>query len=183
LLGPNSGIAGIDRMPPEAYDAFKQRQAAALKAKYPESPERQRIWLRKSHLAENLNPAGDLEDWHDWREHALKRLERVSPESETKSLGGGTYPSFDAAEHRKVYTEPLMAAGAKGTLVSDETGLSTAFTPAGARVLRRADLAPLDVRFRSARNVLQSLMLPTAIAGGAAASQQPGVLSGLAEQR
>jgi hypothetical protein len=183
LLGPNSGIAGIDRMPPEAYDAFKQRQAASLKAKYPESPERQRIWLRTSHLAENLNPAGDLEDWHDWREHALKRLERVSPESETTSLGGGTYPSFDVAEHRKGYTEPLMAAGAKGTLVSDEAGLSTAFTPAGARVLRRADLAPLDVRFRSARNILQSLMLPTAIAGGAAAAQQPGVLSGLTEQR
>jgi hypothetical protein len=60
-----------------------------------------------------------------------------------------------------------MASGAKGTLVRDETGFATAFTPAGARMLRRADLAPLDTRFKGARNLLQSLLVPAVIAGGA----------------
>lgn len=72
-------------------------------------------------------------------------------------------------------------AGAKGTLVQDEAGLSTAFTPAGAKTLRRMDLAPMDVRFRDARNILQSLLVPAAIATGAGAmnSDRGSLLDGL----
>jgi hypothetical protein len=57
-------------------------------------------------------------------------------------------------------------------LVKDETGISTAFAPAGAVVLRRADLAPLDPRFKNARNILQSLLVPAVIATGAASQGQ-----------
>jgi hypothetical protein len=49
-------------------------------------------------------------------------------------------------------------------------------------MLRNADLAPLDPRFRLSRNILQSLLVPAVIAAGAA-QQQPGVLSGLKETR
>jgi hypothetical protein len=169
LAGPRDGIAGIDRLPPQAYDTFKAKQAEALKKKYADSPEERRESARREHLAEHLTPAGDLEDWHDWRSHGMKRLRAVRPDTVTSRLADRTIPSYTTAESRKRYTEPLMASGAKGTLVQDETGLSTAFTPAGAQTLRRMDLAPMDIRFRDARNILQSLLVPAAVAGGAGA--------------
>lgn len=111
----------------------------------------------------------------------MDSLRRIGPSSHAAHEAQGTIPHFSTAEDRKIYTEPLMASGANGTLVRDETGLSTAFTPAGARMLRRADLAPLDTRFKGARNLLQSLLVPAVIAGGATAA--PGVLNGLRENR
>lgn len=181
LIGPDSGIAGIDRLPPSAYDAFRAKQATALQKKKPDSPEAQRQFMREAPLAEHLSPPGDLEDWHNWREHGLHRLQKVSPETNTDARKFSTIPDFVTAETRKTYLEPLMAAGAKGTLVRDETGLATAFTPAGARQLRRADLAPLDIRFKNSRNILQSLLAPAAVAAGVA-SQPPGVLDGLRDE-
>jgi hypothetical protein len=181
LLGPSGGIAGLDELPQSAHDAFRDKQNAALNRKYPgdgdDAMERRRR-QRREHLGE---PLGE-EFGPDARPAALDRLSRVHPDSDVSGKTYETLPHYITAESRKTYLEPLMASGAKGTLVKDETGLSTAFTPSGARALRRADIAPLDVRFRNSRNILQSLLAPAAIAAGAS-QQQPGILSGLTEER
>jgi hypothetical protein len=185
FLGPSDGIAGLDELPPQAYATFAAKQAEALRKKYPDSPRNQRDFMRSGALAEQLVHPNNWEPYHTAetkRASNLAKLRRVEPGADRSGLADGTLPSYPTAEARKEYTEPLMASGAKGTLVKDETGLSTAFTPAGARMLRRADLAPLDTRFKQARNILQSLLLPAAIAAGASQSQ-PGVLSGLTEDR
>jgi hypothetical protein len=171
LLGPTEGIAGIDNMPPSAYDTFRSRMQSLLLRKfpdkhlYPENPGIRRAHMRSHHLAEPLVEPQYVQG--PLREATLDSLRRIGPSSQAKHEAQGTIPHFSTAEDRKVYTEPLMASGAKGTLVRDETGLATAFTPAGARMLRRADLAPLDTRFKGARNLLQSLLVPAVIAGGA----------------
>lgn len=171
LLGPKDGIAGIDNMPPSAYDTFRSRMQSLLLRKfpdkhlYPENPGIRRAHMRSHHLAEPLVEPQYVQG--PLREATLDSLRRIGPSSQAKHEAQGTIPHFSTAEDRKVYTEPLMASGAKGTLVRDETGLATAFTPAGARMLRRADLAPLDTRFKGARNLLQSLLVPAVIAGGA----------------
>lgn len=170
LVGPNDGIAGIDRLPQQAYDTFREKQAEALAKKYPDSDYLRRSYQRTEHLAEHLTPPGELEDWHNWRQHGLAKLQRVTPATDTSASKYATIPDFTVAESRKTYTEPLMASGATGTLVKDETGLATAFTPAGARQLRRADLAPMDPRFKASRNILQSLLAPAAITGGVSAA-------------
>jgi hypothetical protein len=182
LIGPNDGIVGLDRMPQSAYDAFEAKQTEALRrpsrrSRLPDwmgsvmTPEVQRSVRRNMPMGEHLKGAGDLEDWHNWREHGMRELRGVTPETST-SRRYPTIPEYSTAETRKEYLEPLMASGAKGTLVRDETGLSTAFTPAGAAQLRRADLAPLDPRFKNARNILQSLLVPAVIATGAASQGQ-----------
>jgi hypothetical protein len=171
LLGPKEGIAGIDNMPPSAYDTFRSRMQSLLLKKfpdkhlYPENPGIRRAHMRSHHLAEPLVEPQYVQG--PLREATLDSLRRIGPSSHATHEAQGTIPHFSTAEDRKVYTEPLMASGAKGTLVRDETGLATAFTPAGARMLRRADLAPLDTRFKGARNLLQSLLVPAVIAGGA----------------
>ena len=170
LVGPNDGIAGIDRLPQQAYDTFREKQAEALAKKYPASDYLRRSYQRTEHLAEHLTPPGELEDWHNWRQHGLAKLQRVTPATDTSAPTYATIPDFSVAESRKTYTEPLMASGATGTLVKDETGLATAFTPAGARQLRRADLAPMDTRFQASRNILQSLLATAAIYGGVSAA-------------
>jgi hypothetical protein len=185
LLGPRDGIAGIDEMSPQAYDAFAAKQAEALRKKYPNDPRLQRDTRRMDVLAEQLVDPGNWEPYHTVetkREANLAKLRQVPPGAKRAGLAGGTIPSYPTAETRKTYTEPLMASGAKGTLVKDETGVATAFTPSGARMLRNADLAPLDPRFRLSRNILQSLLVPAVIAAGAS-QQQQGVLSGLKETR
>lgn len=173
LLGPDSGIAGIDELPPESYDAFDGMQLKGLLRKYPgdANASMRRKQQRSAHLAE---PLGDnLEPSElSMRSRSLDKLGRVGPDTQTTGSRYETIPQFSMAENRKVYSEPLMASGAKGTLVKDETGISTAFTPAGAQQLRRADLAPLDPRFKNARNILQSLLIPSAIAAGAATDGQ-----------
>jgi hypothetical protein len=185
LIGPRDGIAGIDELPPQAYEKFADRQAQALLRKYPDNPRLRRDSARKEVLAEQLV---DPENWEPYHTESTKRaanlsaLGRVEPGKPRNHLAGGTLQSYPVVESRKEYTEPLMASGAKGTLVADETGLATAFTPAGASALRRADLAPLDTRFRLSRNILQSLLLPAVVAAGAS-QQSPGVLSGLTEKR
>jgi hypothetical protein len=170
LLGPRDGIAGIDALPPQAYDAFRDKQASMLKRKYPDSApgnaQIRRAHQRKHHLAEPL--AGETPGPDGARPAALFELRNgYAPGDRTSKAADGTIPHFGNAEDRKVYTEPLMASRANGTLVRDETGLSTAFTPAGAATLRRADLAPLDTRFKAARNILQSLLAPVAAYGAA----------------
>lgn len=184
MIGPRDGIAGIDEMPPQAYDVFAAKQAEALRKKHPNDQRAQRDEKRQGALAEQLVHPDNWEAYHTSetkREANLAELRRVKPGAKRDGLADGTLPSYPTAETRKTYTEPLMASGAKGTLVKDETGLATAFTPAGARMLRHADLAPLDPRFRLSRNLLQSLLVPAVVAAGA--SQQPGVLSGLKETR
>jgi hypothetical protein len=192
LIGPNDGIVGLDRIPQSAYDTFEAKQKQALSKTRPRStlpswmesfkdtPEGQRIYRRNHPMGEHVVENGNLEDWHNWREHGMRQLREVKPDTPT-SRRYSTLPDYSTAETRKEYLEPLMATGAKGTLVRDETGLSTAFTPAGASQLRRADLAPLDTRFKLSRNLLQSLLAPVAVGGAAAAagSQQPPMLNGL----
>lgn len=176
LLGPKDGIAGLDSMPPSAYDAFKKKQSEALLKKYPTDSQvdarARRESQRSSNLAESLVDPGNLEFWHAPREHNMRELSKIDPVSSTREYT--TVPGFKRAEDRKLYTEPLMASGAKGTLVRDETGISTAFTPAGAKTLRRADLAPMDTRFAKARNLLQSLLAPIVVAGAADAVNNSG---------
>lgn len=186
LLGPNDGIAGLDDLPPSAYDTFRSKQSEALLKKYPdtqgESAAVSRAWrMRMLHLAEPLVDPQFVQG--PLRNATIQELSMVRPGDETLQKSQGTIPSYSNAEDRKTYTEPLMASGAKGTLVRDETGLSTAFTPTGARTLRRADLAPLDTRFRMSRNLLQSLLAPVAVGAGAGALSQPSVFGGLRENR
>ena len=170
LLGPSDGIAGLDALPPESYEKFSASLQAAMLKKVREPADRRRM-VRSMHLAEPLAYGANPEDL---RRQALAKLRTVEPDTVTGKLADRTIPLYGVAENRKLYTEPLMASGAKGTLVRDETGLSTAFTPSGARMLRHADLAPLDPKFAGSRNILQSLALP--IASG-------GLLGGLRDSR
>lgn len=185
LLGPKDGIAGLDDLPPSAYDTFRSKQSEALLKKYPDTQKEnagiRRASQRVLHLAEPLVDPQFVQG--PLRNATRQELSMVRPNDETLQKSQGTIPFYANAEDRKTYTEPLMASGAKGTLVRDETGLSTAFTPAGAGTLRRADLAPLDTRFRMSRNLLQSLLAPVAVGAGAGALSQPSVLGGLRETR
>jgi hypothetical protein len=185
LLGPKDGIAGLDDLPPSAYDTFRSKQSEALRKKYPDTQKEnagiRRASQRVLHLAEPLVDPQFVQG--PLRNATRQELSMVRPNDETLQASQGTIPFYANAEDRKTYTEPLMASGAKGTLARDETGLSTAFTPAGAGTLRRADLAPLDTRFRMSRNLLQSLLAPVAVGAGAGALSQPSVLGGLRENR
>jgi hypothetical protein len=168
LWGPNRGIAGIDEMPQATQDSFEQAAKAArgykgagLPSQLPQpvggagaTPQQtRRLSINK---VRDTKEAASLSSKHQWSKDA----DRI--------------PHFPEAENRKLYTEPLMGAGGPGqrvlgTLVTDETPLAVAFTPAGARQMRRADLAALDPRFKRYRNLLQGLAPPIAVGSGALA--------------
>jgi hypothetical protein len=155
LLGPDAGIAGVDAIPENANKRFSDELQSRL---------RQGGWGEEEarNKAMNMPMASPIAET---REDSLAAL--TSRDAFDPSIRTGDKPHFSIAESRKVYTEPLMASGATGSLVNDETGVATAFTPKGSRMLRRADLAPLDPRFKMSRNILQGLLAPIAVGVGA----------------
>jgi hypothetical protein len=163
LLGPRDGIAGIDAMYPEAGVDFSLARQAAMNR--PVSQKMLPSQEKRMRIGRNQSLPAPLAST---RQESLEALRKVPAERFGQPGDGpvASAPDFDMAENRKLYTEPLMSTGAKGLLVRDETGVSTAFTPAGARQLRRADIAPMDTRFRNARNLLQALLPPVVAAGG-----------------
>lgn len=172
LWAPNRGIAGVDEMSPQTKSSFEAARKVAPKDKSGQSP--------PSKLPYPVGGKGDTPE--ETRSNALAI---VAPEKDRQPLWAidpenkRNIPYYGEAETRKSYTEPLMGAGKPGervlgTLVNDETGLSVAFTPAGARQLRRADLAALDPRFRTYRNLLQGLAPPVAAGSGALAAGAAG---------